>query len=151
MKASKFFLITQVVVMYISMIFLVIAFIMAVNNNDNTYSDTIGTMALLMFIFEMVSLFIAFLTCCFSLFSLFGNESIVKLSMIIKLTLIPWFLLNFLKWSAYILGMLNPFLMIGIPIAIALGVLMTYFLMISTSANNIFILLKESQKLIIKH
>ena len=146
MKASKFFLISQTVIMYLSMLFLIIAFIMALNNDDGRFSDVMGTMALLMFIFEMVSVFVAFLTCCFSLFSLFDDKGITKLSMIIKLTLIPWFLLNFLKWSAYVLGMLNPFLMIGIPLVIALGVLMTYFLMVATSANNIFYIIRSIPK-----
>ena len=146
MKASKVFLIIETITMYLSTLFLIIAFFMALNNNDDRFGDAIGTMALLMFIFEMVSLFVAFLTCCFSLFSLFNNKGIAKLSMIIKLTLILWFLLNFLKWSLYVMGMLNPFLMLGIPIVIALGVLLTYFLMLSTSANNIFFIIRRIPK-----
>ena len=65
------------------------------------------------------------------------NVDPTKITMEMKLCLIPWYVLNFIIGFAFVSAFLNPFLMIAIPIIIALLVASTYVFMLTTSVGDI--------------
>ena len=66
-----------------------------------------------------------------------GDEEIPKSTMIMKLSLIPWYALNFFIGFVICSFFLNPFVMIAIPVIIAILSTSTYILMLSTSVGDI--------------
>ena len=66
-----------------------------------------------------------------------------KATMISKLALIPWYVLNFLICLVFVGIFFNPFMMVGIPILIALTVGVTYALMLCTSVGDIAYYVKK--------
>ena len=71
-----------------------------------------------------------------------------KITMIVKLVSIPWFIANYVLWFFMIVGMLNPILFLAIPIVLLLTISITYLFMISMSLNNIipiFIMIKNNE------
>ena len=69
-----------------------------------------------------------------------------KPTMTAKLALIPWYVLNFFICLVFAGIFFNPFMMIAIPIAIALSVGVTYALMLVTSAGDIAFYVKKILK-----
>ena len=57
--------------------------------------------------------------------------------MVMKLSLIPWYALNFVIGFVFVSIFFNPFMMVAIPVIIALLVSSTYILMLSTSIADI--------------
>ena len=66
--------------------------------------------------------------------------------MIVKLALIPWYLLNFFFGFLLVAGFINPFLMIGIPILIAIMMSVTYLLMVTTGFPDIAYVIHQGWK-----
>ena len=62
----------------------------------------------------------------------------------VKLALIPWYVLNFAMCVIMVALMFNPFMMIGIPVVIGLGMGLTYFLMLGTSLPNVAYYLRRA-------
>ena len=62
--------------------------------------------------------------------------------MVIKLALIPFYIVNFYTWLLIVGGFANPWLMIGIPLVMFLGVSFTYLTLIVTSIYNIAYMLR---------
>ena len=60
-----------------------------------------------------------------------------KTVMGVKLALIPWYIMNFVMCLAIVGAFFNPFLMIGIPVAIAFFAGTTYFCMLATSLPDV--------------
>jgi len=60
-----------------------------------------------------------------------------KPTMVAKLCLIPWYVLNFLIGAVFVGIMFNPFMIIGIPLVLAVFIPTTYFFMFSTSFGDI--------------
>ena len=65
------------------------------------------------------------------------GEDPTKATMKAKLALIPWYVINFVIVGFFSAIFLNPFMMISIPIIIALAVLVTYVFMLTTSLGDI--------------
>ncbi len=66
------------------------------------------------------------------------NEGPVSvITVVVKVLMIPFFVVNFLLWFFVIGGMLNPFLMLGIPVAAFIGICLTYGYMLMTSLPDI--------------
>ena len=151
MKASKIFLIIETVLLYISELCFVIVIPL-------TYIDESGNIirALLLtkFILDIVTLNIAFVTIILSFITIIKRDyNPTKYTMVIKLILIPFYALNFVEWNLYVAGMLNPFLMLAIPVVIFLGMCYTYLIMISTSLCDLIYAIKhfkdDNRKLVI--
>jgi hypothetical protein len=66
-----------------------------------------------------------------------------KLTMAVKLAMIPFYVINFLIWAIFVIGTLNPFFIVLLPIIIAFSIISTYFVMLSTSSQNIAYLLRQ--------
>lgn len=66
------------------------------------------------------------------------NEGPVSyITVVVKALMIPFFVINFLLWILGIGGMLNPFLMLGIPVVAFIGICLTYGYMLVTSLPDI--------------
>lgn len=116
------------------------AFFMVFFFGDNINPDNnIANAFIIFFIVINVILMIMFIPILIlSIISIFkGEEFMPKTVMIIKLSLIPWFIINFIFCFFIFVGMLNPWLMIAEPIAIAVMVSITYLYIITTSIPNI--------------
>ena len=62
--------------------------------------------------------------------------------MIVKLALIPWYVLNFYLCIMLIAGFLNPWLMLATPIVAAILICSTYIYMLATSLPDIAYLIR---------
>ena len=66
-----------------------------------------------------------------------------KTTMIIKLTLIPWYILNWLVCLLLSAGFLNPWLFLAVPVLVGVEVVITYIYMLSTSIHSVIYTLKN--------
>lgn len=85
---------------------------------------------------------IVFLICIaniiLSILSIFkGETDLSKTVMKVKLALIPWYVVNFLMGVLIVAIFFNPFLMIGIPVAVGILAGTAYFCMLSTSLPDV--------------
>ena len=76
-----------------------------------------------------------------------GKENPAKSTMVAKLSLIPWYLLNFAVCIVFSSIFFNPFMMFAIPLIIAFSVAMTYTLMLTTSLGDIVYYLKKKMRM----
>ena len=67
-----------------------------------------------------------------------GEASPLKTTYIVKLALIPWYIFNIVYIFYIVAGSLNPFLLLAIPVEIAIAVFITYVLMLLTGIHNVF-------------
>ena len=139
MKANKILLILLAASMYLSHIPLYIAAIAIEFIDEFNINFDIGTPLLWTALGLMcVTLVICTLILIFSVISVFkGKESPSKTTMIVKLALIPWYILNFAMCICVLGGMLNPFFLWGIPLTMFIMVSTTYLNMIASSLPDI--------------
>ena len=151
MKVSKVLSIIQLSLMYISLILIIIAAIPFMASADVPEGLSLG-------------LFIAGITCgslalgvaiaiyVISFISIFKNNTVnhTQYVMINKIVAIPWFIGNFVLYALLIAGMLNPFLMMAIPVVIFLGVVITYLDMLSSTMINVGYLISAWRNKILK-
>lgn len=141
MKAGKVFLWLQLVCMYVlqALVWMLVKPAMDVEDPKALETATFVLSALVAF-FVIVNVFCAFL----SVFK--DQKNPTKTVLAIKLAAIPWYAVNFYFWIGLASGFLNPFLLIGFPIVIGLGVTLTYFVMLSTSLYSIAYLIRGLKK-----
>ena len=65
-----------------------------------------------------------------------------RITLIVKLVLIPWYGFNFYYAFCFVAGSLNPFLMVFIPVEIVIAVCVTWFLMVLTGVQSVIHALK---------
>jgi len=74
-------------------------------------------------------------------FSIIGtvkqDEPYTKITLVLKLVMVPFFGMNLYAWIALLSGMMNPFLFLGIPAIICIGICLTYVYMMMTSLPDI--------------
>jgi hypothetical protein len=93
--------------------------------------------------FGIVALIVALINAILALIHVFRcSVPPTKTSMVIKIVLIPFYLMNFFYWALLAAGFCNPWLMLGVPLIITLGAIITFCYMISTSAPNLFYLFR---------
>ena len=144
MKASRVLLIIQTSLMYISMI---LFYIPAFNilNSDDTLNDGYKALLITGVSLAVLASLLAIVSMILSIVSIFlkNNKDNTKFIMILKIVLIPWYIASFTLWALMILGMLNPFLFFAIPIMIILSMFGTYIYMLSSSLNNICLIISN--------
>ena len=64
-------------------------------------------------------------------------------SIVLKVIMIPFFIVNFLLWVLILLGTLNPFLIAASPFVILIGAVLTYLVLLMTSLPDIIFTLIE--------
>ena len=144
MKVTKISLIIQAIGMYVMHLPLYILLIIFALPNCE---DILNVAAKPIFISFLVLLIIVsplcLLTAITSIVSIFkGNKSPAKTTMIVKLALIPWYVLNFYLCIMLIAGFLNPWLMLAAPVVAALLMCSTYIYMLATSLPDIAYLIR---------
>ena len=136
MKANKVTLIAQTVGMYVMHAPLYVWFLLgfiSVSNEALTKGLLIASLVLMGVVF-----FISLANIGFSVASLFMDDAdLSKTVMKVKFALIPWYVLNFAMCAVIVAIMLNPFMLIGIPVAIAILAGTAYFFMLSTSLPDV--------------
>ncbi len=89
-------------------------------------------------VFGLIALIFGCINGIFAIYNVFRKTSSPsKITMILKLVLIPWYIQNIFVWLIIVAGFCNPFLMLGIPIIIFIGMSITYVYMICTSVQNL--------------
>lgn len=66
----------------------------------------------------------------------------LKTTMVVKIILIPWYIVNFLVCFLLIAGFLNPWLFLAVPIILSLLIGITYIHLLATSITNICYFIK---------
>jgi len=148
MKA-KTTLTIQTIGMYVMQLPLLVFLITSLMPMDPEFQETMGLVLLKAFlVLAAVMVLICILHAVVSVKSAIkGEEDPTKATMIAKLSLIPWYIVNLVLCIVFTSILLNPFMMVGIPIAIALFVWVTYMLMLSTSLPDIaFFVRKKIRK-----
>lgn len=141
-KANKVTLIAQAIGMYVMHIPLYIFFI--VELFPGLHEDIVKGLIKAALILMAVVLPICIANVVLSIISIFkGETDISKTVMIVKLALIPWYALNFAMCVIIVALMLNPFMMVGIPVAVALLLVGTYFCMVITSLPDVAYYLRK--------
>ncbi|MBO4637820.1 MAG: hypothetical protein J5685_11825 [Clostridiales bacterium] len=129
MNVSKVFSIVQVVFMYGLQVFACLF------TYGGLYKTLEFKIALTVFLIVAGVAFISGLvsTIAAGVSSLRGGVPCIRFFGIIKLILLPYYIINIFFWLKLIGGFMNPFLMLGIPILIIIGVCATYLYMVLTS------------------
>lgn len=105
------------------------------------FEETSFNTELLLFIplaFGIVAVIFGILNVVFGIIQFYKpNSNVYKVTMISKLVLIPYYVINFIISVLLLIGMLNPFLILYAFIAIPLIVVITYATMFATSTYNL--------------
>ena len=133
MKKSKVLLIIQAIAMYLIQVPFVIFIILFYLDLD-TYGEIIWPLILTGILLNLVMVPICIINGVFAIIGIFKKrENPFKLTMIIKLALIPWYAINFFMGFIFTAATLNPFLLWSAAFIIAIMACTTYIYMISTS------------------
>ena len=144
MKANKITLIAQAVGMYVMhlplYIFFIIELIGVGGDMENLVSNIVTATCTLMSVVGLICI----ANIVFSVISIFkGEYDLSKTVRNVKLALIPWYVLNFAMCIIMVALMFNPFLMVGIPVLVAIAMGLTYFFMLGTSLPNVAYYLRK--------
>jgi len=139
MKAGKILLIIQTCFMYLSMILFIIAIAIAFKTENNPELESVVEgLYITRFVINFIPLGLSFATFVVAFVSIFKSpRNSTNYTAIIKIILIPWYICNFVEWTIYGVGMLNPFLMVLGILLVFFGIVFTYVFMLATSAYNI--------------
>lgn len=133
MRISKILLILTAVVLYV-MQFLIFVPLMGIMTENKTFDLCLPAI----FILLAVSIIVGLAAFIFAIIGGLKNEAPSTLvTIIVKACLIPFFGINFYCWLLGLAGMMNPFLMLGIPAVGFIGICLTYVYMFMTSAPDI--------------
>ena len=133
MFASKLLLILTALVLY-AMQILVFVPIMGLMNSLKTFDFNFPAI----FILLGISIVLGITSFILAIVGGLKNEEPKTLvTIIVKAALIPFFVINLYCWLLGISGMLNPFLLMGIPAVGFIGICLTYVYMFMTSAPDI--------------
>ena len=136
MKKSNIILIIQAILMYLIQLPLYIA--LALSKVGETAGNTIKILLLVGFAalgLMVPVIIVSVVFACLHFAEL--SASPTKTTLIVKLALIPWYVFNFVVCFLLVVGFLNPWLALAIPILITIEVVTTYVFMLSTSIHSI--------------
>ena len=91
---------------------------------------------------SLLTLPLSIVSFIFSLIQKNENQKLLKTSMIVKLVLIPYYVINFIYCFVLIAVAGNPWMMIGIPFIIFISFFNTYCSVLSTSLHSFVFVLK---------
>ena len=133
MFISKILLAVTAAVLYV-MQFLVFIPMMGIMTGNNTFDLKMTPVFILLGVAVVLGL-TSFVLAIIGGVKNEGPSSLI--TVIVKACMIPFFGINLYCWLLGISGMLNPFLLMGIPIVGFLGICLTYVFMFTTSAPDI--------------
>ena len=137
MKRNKVMLIIQMMLMYLAHLPLYIGLILIRVPNSEAYDDLIIKLFLIGFILTIVILPFCLANLIMALAGALNKlDNPCKTTMIVKLLLIPWYIMNFLFCDLVLIGFLNPWLMIFTPVVICVLIFNTYLRLSSAPQPN---------------
>lgn len=133
MLACKIFLILGVIDLYVMQIPMGITFysIYAQKPGPNFNFKLIAVEIGIFFVCALVSFILGIVA------GVKNTKPMTKITFILKLIMIPFFIINLIMWLCLLGGMMNPFTFMGIPFVMALGACLTYCYMIATGLPDI--------------
>ena len=139
MKVSKVLLIAQAVGMYLMHLPLYVYIFFFGTPIGESIPVEVNQGLLIAFLVLSALVFpICILNTVFPIISIFkGDYNPSKTTMIVKLALIPWYIMNYVMCGFIVAGCLNPFLMLAIPIIICIASVVTYIYMVTTSLYDV--------------
>ena len=141
-------LIIQTILMYVAHLPLYIGLILLRLPHNESLDQAIIILFLIGFILTIVILPISLVSLIMALTGVLNmNDNLCKTTMIVKIILIPWYVMNFLFCALLVAGFLNPWLMLFAPIVAVILIFNTYILMLSTSVFDIVYSIKN----VVKH
>ena len=147
MKRNKVMLIIQMILMYLAHLPFYIGLILIRVPNSEAYDNLIIKLFLIGFILTIVILPFCLANLIMALAGAFNKlDNPCKTTMIVKLLLIPWYIMNFLFCDLLLIGFLNPWLMIFAPVVLCILIFNTYLFMISTSIFDIVYAIRKAIK-----
>ena len=133
MRICKIFLIITMIVLYVMQGFIAVP-LYGVMKSVNTGDLNVK----LVFILLVVSILTGLTALGFGIAGTIKSEGpLTGITVGVKIAMIPFFVINIVLWILLIAGMLNPFLMLGIPLAAVIGVCLTYVYMLMTGLPDI--------------
>ena len=137
MKAQKVTLIAQAIGMYVMFIPVYLLFLPEKMTPAIVGLSTKVLLTATVTMGSFVSL-ICIANIALSIVSIYkGEVDPSKTVMAVKLALIPWYLINVVICVICIAIMFNPFMMVGIPVVIAIFVVLGYFYLLGTSIPDV--------------
>lgn len=138
MRTNKILIILQLCLMYISQACILIGGLVVFDDNA-TLQEVMNLLFRSGVIIALATTVLSIGILVPAIISIFkkNNEDMTRFTMIIKLAAIPWYIMNFVLCTMLVAGMLNPFLVLGIPIMVFIFVCITYINMFVVSANNV--------------
>lgn len=128
---GKVSLIIQVIFMFLTQLFFLLMCLIQ-------KEEVLDALLILFLTSTVLTVLVALINVIFGVVNIFRGRSVpFKFTIVIKSILIPWYIINFVIWALLIIGSLNPFLMMAIPLFLFISVCFTYICMISTSTLNI--------------
>ena len=142
MKANKITLIAQTIGMYVMHLPLYVLFAVELLPGIDE-SFVIGLLIAALVLMALV-VPVGIANIVLSVISIFkGEDDLSQTVMKVKLALIPWYVINFAMCFVIVAISFNPFMMIAIPVVIAITVGITYFFMLATSLPNVAVYLRK--------
>ena len=144
MKANRVLLYVQLIAMYLMHLPLYIVMVLVNLPSSGGSDDPIGILILVSLILSILVFLVSIVNAVFAGVSIFkGEESPTKTSMIVKLLLIPWYVMNFFFGFVLVAGFLNPWLFLAIPVLLAILIGSTYLFMLSTGLPDIAYIIRR--------
>lgn len=139
MKGFKIMLILQLVLMYLAHLpFYILIVMVRIPMTSEIVDKLFPGLLLGGIIATALILPLCLANAIVALIGLFrGTYNPCKTTMVVKLALIPWYIINFMICCFLVVGFLNPWLMLAAPIVLCILVGITYLLMLSTSIFDI--------------
>lgn len=133
MRVCKMLLIVTITVLYLMQGFIAVPLYGMMKSVDTGELNV-----KLVFILLAISILTGITALGFGIAGTVKNENpLTGITIGVKIAMIPFFGLNIVLWILLFAGMLNPFLMFGIPLAAVIGVCLTYVYMLMTGLPDI--------------
>lgn len=133
MRVCKILLIVTITVLYLMQGFIAVPLYGMMKSVDTGELNV-----KLVFILLAISILTGITALGFGIAGTVKNENpLTGITVGVKIAMIPFFGLNIVLWILLFAGMLNPFLMFGIPLAAVIGVCLTYVYMLMTGLPDI--------------
>ena len=147
MKSNKVLLIVQTILMYVAHIPFYIALLLIKLVPDMSLDNVIIGLLLSGIILSAIILPFCIVNGIMALISLFKDfESPIKLTLKLKLILIPWYIMNFIICILLSAGFLNPWLLIAWFFVVFILICITYIIMVTLGLPLVAYLIRKMSK-----
>ena len=138
MKTNRILIIIQAALMYAAQLPIYMGFFLH-HFNKPLYEEVMPYYVRVYVILSIILIPVCIASVIFSIVSIRkgDNKNPSLLMLILKCALMPWFVINFIICGVLVLGTLNPFLILAMPIIVCILVFCTYLCMVTTSLPDV--------------